>query len=135
MNTLFDSLPATNQGVAHISILKCGIPQASPSSLRGSHRSTRVPLDKEKGVVKGKDILEFLHFQHHISSGLQLDLCQPRTLVRGAGFQTRENVPVHIPQGFSPGGGASNPTLRDADDQANSSGLSLKPALTGFSQM
>jgi hypothetical protein len=79
--------------------------------------------------------LEFLHFQHHICSRLQLDLCQPRTLVRGAGFQTRENAPVHILQGFSPGGGASNSILRDADDQANSSGLSLKPALTGFSQM
>jgi len=42
---------------------------------------------------------------------------------------------VILTQAFSPGGGASNSVRRDADDQANSSGLSLKPALTGFSQM
>jgi hypothetical protein len=58
----------------------------------------------------------------------QLNQCQPRTLVRGSGFlNPRERSGIKI-QGFSPGGGASNSIPRDADDQANSSGLSLKPA-------
>jgi len=65
----------------------------------------------------------------------QLTLCQPRTLVRGSGFlNPRERSGIKV-QGFSPRGGASNSISRDADDQANSSGLSLKPALTGFCQM
>ena len=59
----------------------------------------------------------------------------PGLLVRGSGFSNpRERSGIAI-QGFSPGGGASHSNPRDADDQANSSGLSLKPALTGFSQM
>jgi hypothetical protein len=41
----------------------------------------------------------------------------------------------HKTQGFSPGGVSSNSKRRDADDHANSSALSLKPALTGFCQM
>jgi hypothetical protein len=61
--------------------------------------------------------------------------CSPGLEVRGAGFQTRENAPVHILEGFSPGGGVSNSVVKDADDRANSSGLSLNPALTGFPQM
>jgi hypothetical protein len=65
----------------------------------------------------------------------QLKLCQPRTLVRGAGFQTRENVPVYKFRALALVAGHPIPIPRDADDQANSSGLSHKPALTGFSQM
>jgi hypothetical protein len=72
---------------------------------------------------------------HHICDKLHLDLCQPRTLVRGSGFSNPRERSGTSSQGFSPGGGASNSTLRDADDQANSSGLSLKPALSGFSPM
>jgi hypothetical protein len=67
-------------------------------------------------------------------------MCSPGLLVRGQaldfspGSNPRERPGIQI-QGFSPGGGASNSIPRDADDQANSSGLSLKPALTGFCQM
>ena len=89
--------------------------------------------------------LEFLHFQsgefaggrHVAVFGLtnSLSCASPGLLVRGSGFSNpRERSRISI-QGFSPGGGASNSIPRDAEDQANSSGLSLKPALTGFSQM
>jgi len=49
-------------------------------------------------------------------------------------FKPAETLAIAI-QGFSPGGGASHCIPFDADDQANISGLSLKPALTGFCQM
>ena len=65
----------------------------------------------------------------------RLSCASPGLLVRGSGFSNpRERSGISI-QGFSPGGGASNSISRDADDHANSSGLSLKPALSGFSQM
>ena len=53
----------------------------------------------------------------------------PGLLVRGAGVSDRrERTAIQI-QGFSPGG------LVHAADHANSSGLLLKPALTGFTKM
>jgi hypothetical protein len=52
-------------------------------------QSRRDDLNLVQDVVLG---LEFLHFSYHIRSRLQRDLCQPRTLGRGAGFQTRENA-------------------------------------------
>jgi hypothetical protein len=69
-------------------------------------------------------------------NGLQLDSwCQPRTFSPGErAFKPAESPDMKI-QGFSPGGGASNSILTDADDQADNSGLSLNPALPGFSQM
>ena len=62
-------------------------------------------------------------------------LCQPRTLVRGSGFSNPRERSGKKFRALALVAAASNSILRDADDQANSSGLSLKPALTGFSQM
>ena len=87
--------------------------------------------------------LEFLHFwscelaggRHFAVFGSTNSLsCASPGLQSGeAGFQTRENVPVYKLRALALVAGRSNSILRDADDQANSSGLSLN--LTGFSQM
>jgi hypothetical protein len=69
-------------------------------------------------------------------AGYGLDPCQPRTFSPGKRvFKPARTLRYIYFRAFSPGGGASNSTLGDADDQANISGLSLKPALTGFPQM
>jgi hypothetical protein len=55
-------------------------------------------------LSKALPLLPSLRFFRSLSSPRGADRCQPRTLVRGAGFQTRGNVPAYKLRAFSPGG-------------------------------
>jgi hypothetical protein len=105
---------------------------ASGKSIQTEISPMRIPRAKQLLPRAGAVPLRFPGFPVEIRGNLW---CQPRTLVRGSGLSSPRNCLGINLQGFSPGGGASNSILADADDQANNSGLSLKPALTGFSQM
>jgi hypothetical protein len=64
-----------------------------------------------------------------------LKLCQPRTFSPGKRVFKPARMLRYKFRAFSPVGRASNSIPGTPKDQANSSGLSLKPALTGFSPM